>query len=120
MEECKYVVIPFSHEIIISLSSNSHLADAIAYRQLIGNLLYLTISRPNISFIVNLMARFMQKPYAKQILRYVARNKDIALMYSKLPSFILSGFLDFDYGGDRDDRKSTFAYVFNIGSSAIS
>ena len=68
----------------------------------------------------------MQKPYVehfnvvKQILRYVARIKDLALKYSKLPSFVLSGFLDSNYGADRDDRKSTSAYVFNIGSSAIS
>ena len=68
----------------------------------------------------------MQKPYlehlnaVKQILRYVVGIKDLALKYSKLPSFFLSRFLDFDYGGDRDDRKSTSAYVFSIGSSAIS
>ena len=68
----------------------------------------------------------MQKPYVehlnavKKILRYVTRTKDLALKYSKLPSFFLSRFSNFDYGGDRDDRKSTFAYVFNIGSSAIS
>ena len=53
-------------------------------------------------------------------MRYVAGIEDLALKYSNLPLFILSGYLDFDYGGDRDDRKSTFAYVFSIGSSAIS
>ena len=68
----------------------------------------------------------MQKPYmehlnvVKQILRYVAGTKDLALKYSKLPSFVLSRFLDSNYGGDRDDKKSTFAYVFSIGSGAIS
>ena len=72
------------------------------------------------------MARFMQKPYlehlkaVKQILRYVAGTKDLALKYDKLPSFVLSGFSDSDYDGDRDDRKSTSAYVFSIGSGAIS
>ena len=110
----------------MSLSSNSQLADATAYRQLIGSLLYLTISRPDIAFAVNLMARFMQKPYVehlnavKQILRYVAGIKDLALKYSKLPSFVLFGYSNSDYGGDRDDRKSTSAYVFSIGSGAIS
>ena len=72
------------------------------------------------------MARFMQKPYmehlnvVKQILRYVAGTKDLTLKYSKLPSFVFSWFSNFDYGGDRDDRKSTFAYVFSIGSDVIS
>ena len=72
------------------------------------------------------MARFMQKPYVvhlnvvKKILRYVAGTKDLALKYSMLPSFVLSRFIYFDYGGDRDDRKSTSTYVFSIGLGAIS
>ena len=88
--------------------------------------MYLIISRPDIVFVMNLMAWFMQRPYVehlnaiKQILRYVVGIKDLALKYSKVPLVILSGFLDFDYGGDRNDRKSTSAYVFSIDSSAIS
>ena len=68
----------------------------------------------------------MQKPYVehlnsvKKILRYVVGNKDLALTYSKFPLFVLSRFLDFDYGGDRDDRKSTSMYMYIIGSGAIS
>ena len=126
MEECRYVVILVSLGINVSLSSNSQLVYATAYMQLIGSLLYLTISRLDITFAVNLMARFMQKPYVehlnvvKQILRYVARTKDLTLKYSKLPLFILSRFLDFDYGEDRDDTKSTSAYVFSISLGAIS
>ena len=85
----------------------------------------MTISRSDITFAVNLMAQFMQKLYVehlnavKQILRYVARIKDLVLKYSKLPSFVLSRFSNFDYRGDRYDRKSTSAYVFSIGSGAI-
>ena len=124
--ECKHAAIPVTPGITLSLNSNSQLADATVYRQLIGSLLYLTISRLDIAFAVNLMACFMQKPYVKhfnvvkQILRYVAGIRNLALKYDKLPSFVLSGFSDFDYGGDRDHRKSTFAYVFSIGSGAIS
>jgi len=72
------------------------------------------------------MARFMHKPYVKhlnvdkQIIRYVAGTKDLALKYSKLPSFVLSGFSYYDYDRDRDDKKLTFAFVFSIGSGAIS
>ena len=68
----------------------------------------------------------MQKPYVehlnvvKQILRYVARTKDLTLKYSKVPSIILLEFSNSDYGGDKNDRKSTFAYVFSIGLGVIS
>ena len=72
------------------------------------------------------MARFMHKPYVehlnvvKKILRYVVGTKGLALKYSKVASIVLFKFLDSDYRGDRDDRKSTSAYVFSIGSGAIS
>jgi len=59
MEECRYVAIPISPKITISLSSNSKLADAITYKKLIGSLLYLTVSKPAITFVVNLMAHMM-------------------------------------------------------------
>jgi len=68
----------------------------------------------------------MQKPYVehlnvvKQILRYVARTKDLALKYSKLSSFFLLGFSYSNYGGDRDEKKSTSTHVLGIGLGAIS
>ena len=68
----------------------------------------------------------MQKPYVehlnaiKQILRYVERIKDLALKYSKLPSFVHIGFSNSNYGGDKDDKKSTSTYVFNISLGVIS
>jgi len=126
MEEYKYIAIPISPRITLSLSSKSQLVDATTYKKLIGILLYLTISRINITFIVNLMARFMQKTYiehlndVKKILRYVAGRKDLALKYCKLTSFVLLELLDYDYGADRDDMKSTSMCVFNINLGAIS
>ena len=67
MEECRYATILISLGIIMFLSSNSQLADATAYKQLIGSLLYLTISRADIAFAMNLMAWFMQKPYVEHL-----------------------------------------------------
>jgi len=75
---------------------------------------------------MNFMTHFMQNSYVehlnaiKQILRYVAGTQDLTLKYDKLPSFVISGFSDFDYGGNEDDRKSTSAYVFSIASGVIS
>jgi len=126
MDECKLVQIPITPRITLSLSYNSQLVDAIAYKQLIGSLLYLTISRLDIIFSMNLMAHLMQKLYVehfnvfKQILRHVAGTTDLALKYDKFSSFFLLGFSYSNYGGDRDDRKSTSTYVSSIGLGAIS
>ena len=72
------------------------------------------------------MVQFMQKPYVehfntvKQILRYVVRTNDLALKHSKFPSFVFIGFSNSNYGEDRDNKKSTFVYVFSIGLGVIS
>lgn len=68
----------------------------------------------------------MQKPYiahlleAKKILKYITGTKDLALKYIKLIFFVLFGFSNYNYGGDKDDRKSTSSYVFSSGSGVIS
>jgi len=72
------------------------------------------------------MIQFMQKPYfehlniVNKILRYITIMKDLAIKYFKFPLFVLLGYLYYDYGGDRYDRKSTYYYVFIIGPIIIS
>jgi len=94
MAECKFAMIPVSLRITVSLSSNSHLVDATTYRQLNDSLLYLTIFKPDISFVVNLMTLFMQKIYVeylnaiKKILRYVVGKR---ILLSSIPSLFSLG-----------------------------
>eukprot|EP00253_Pinus_taeda_P008972 PITA_08972 len=77
MEDCKPAPSPFQSGVKLSVSSTSPEVDATLYRQLVGKLLYLTHTRPDLSFAVGLVARFMQNPReshwkaAKRILRYV-------------------------------------------------
>eukprot|EP00253_Pinus_taeda_P035870 PITA_35870 len=62
MEECKPVPSPFQSGVKLSVSCSSPEVDATLYRQLVGKLLYLTHTRPDLSFAVGLVARFMQNP----------------------------------------------------------
>eukprot|EP00253_Pinus_taeda_P007217 PITA_07217 len=77
MEECKPAPSPFQSGVKLSVSCTSPEVDATLYRQLVGKLLYLTHTRPDLSFVFGLVARFMQNPReshwkaAKRILRYV-------------------------------------------------
>eukprot|EP00253_Pinus_taeda_P003922 PITA_03922 len=99
--------------------------DATLYRQLVGKLLYLTHTRPDLSFAVGLVARFMQKPReshwkaSKRILCYVRGIVQFGIHYSDKASPLLVGFTDSDWAGDLDDRKSTVGYVFTLGSGPI-
>eukprot|EP00253_Pinus_taeda_P013652 PITA_13652 len=90
-----------------------------------GKLLYLTHTRPDLSFAVGLVARFLQTPReshwkaAKRILRYVRGTIQFGIHYSAKATPLLVGFNDSDWAGDPDDRKSTAGYVFTLGSGPI-
>jgi len=80
---------------------------------MIGSLLYLTASRPNILFSVCLCARFQSDPReshlttVKIIFRYLKGTTNLGLFYRKSLDYKLVGFCDADYAGDKIERKST-------------
>ena len=80
---------------------------------MIGCLLYLTTSKPDIAFSVGICSRFQYKPKAshlnaiKRIIKYVGGTCDYGLFYSKETNLPLAGFSDSDWAGNADDRKST-------------
>ena len=96
------------------------------YRGIIGSLLYLTASRPDIVFSVGMCARFQSCPKeshlkaAKRILRYLKGTEDLVLYYPSGDSFDLVGYADADYAGYLVDRKSTSGMAHFLGSCLIS
>ncbi|XP_049382904.1 uncharacterized mitochondrial protein AtMg00810-like [Solanum stenotomum] len=102
------------------------LEDVTMYRQLVGSLIYLTQTRPNISFAVGVMSRYMHKPkkrhmeVVRRILRYVKSTISYGLVYKKGEEYKLVSYCDSDYAGDHDTRHSTTGFVFKLGAGAIS
>ena len=96
------------------------------YRRLIGSLVYLTVTRPNISYAVYQVSQYLFTPrsthYAAvlHILRYLKGTLFHGLFYSAQSPLILRAFFDADWAGDPIDRKSTTGYCFLLGSSLIS
>ncbi|CAN1346353.1 Retrovirus-related Pol polyprotein from transposon TNT 1-94 [Linum perenne] len=92
---------------------SGELANQTQFRALIGSLLYLTASRPDILFAVCICARFQADPRLshlstlKRILRYLLSTKDYGLWYPSSDSFELVGYSDSDFAGSTSDRKST-------------
>nr|CAE01974.2 OSJNBb0051N19.3 [Oryza sativa Japonica Group] len=95
------------------------------YRSMIGSLLYLTASRPDIQFAVCLCARFQASPRGshrqtvKRIMRYLNHTLEFGIWYSTSSSICLSGYFDADFGGCRIDRKSTSGTCHFLGTSLI-
>ena len=100
--------------------------DSTVYKQMVGSLMYLTATRPDLMFIVSLISRYMERPTeshllaAKTALRYIKGTVSLGMFYKKGGSEKLVGYTDSDYAGDQDDRKSTSGYVFLMSSGAIS
>ncbi|XP_050289596.1 secreted RxLR effector protein 161-like [Quercus robur] len=96
------------------------------YRSIIRSLLYLTASRPNIAFSVGVCARYQLAPkeshltMVKQIIRYINRTPDYGLWYSKDSNACLTGYIDADWVGSMDDRKSASGGCFYLGNNLVS
>jgi hypothetical protein len=93
---------------------------------MIGSLLYLTATRPDIQFSVCLCARFQaslrtsHRQAVKRIFMYLRYTPELGLWYSASSSLSLLGFLDADFAGCRVDRKSTSGTCQFLGSSLVS
>ncbi|GJU36003.1 putative ribonuclease H-like domain-containing protein [Tanacetum coccineum] len=100
--------------------------DVHLYRSMIGCLMYLTASRPDIMFAVCLCARFQVTPKVshlhavKRIFRYLKHQPKLGLWYPKDSPFHLEAFSDSDYAGDNHDRRSTSGGCQYLGRRLVS
>lgn len=121
---CKY---PMEQKLQLDKDEGGQLVNATEYRCIVGSLRYLTHTRPDISYAVGVVSRFMEKPTVKHqqavkhILRYVRGTIDHGLVYAKEESGkTLSGFSDSDLAGDVVDRRSSGGMCFYLNESLIS
>ena len=109
----------------LQLNDGVEKVDASMYISLVGSLIYLTNTRPDIVYSMSIVFRYMNEPskehYAvvKHILRYIQGIKKKGLHYKKQIEFNLKGFTDSDQAGSHDDRKSTLGHAFSLGSNLI-
>ncbi|KAK8956599.1 hypothetical protein KSP39_PZI000178 [Platanthera zijinensis] len=96
------------------------------YRRLVGKLIYLTVTRPDISFAVGLVSRYMHSPRkshlqaVERILRYLKNAPGQGLVY-KTSSYAptLVAYSDADYAGSLDDRRSTSGFCTYLGGHLV-
>jgi len=96
------------------------------FRRLVGKLIYLTITRPDVSFALQVLSQFMHDPteahlaVAKHVLRYLRSTLDQGILLSKCADISLIGFCDSNWGSCCDFRKYTIGFCILLGSSPIS
>ncbi|KAG6470938.1 hypothetical protein ZIOFF_072026 [Zingiber officinale] len=126
MLSCKLVPTAMTLNEKLQQEDDSEMADEKLYRSLVGSLIYLTNTRPDIVQPVSVLSRFMSKPSkvhyatAKRVLRFLQGTMKHGLRYVKESNNDLVGFTDSDWAGSLEDRRSTSAYLFCLGSKVIS
>lgn len=112
-------------DVNVQLSKNQNDCDTkFPYREVVGALLFLSsVSRPDISFAVNLVSRYVSNPgkahvnAVKRIIRYLICTKTLSIVYHTNTELV--GYSDSDFAGDVDSRKSTTGYLFLMNGGPV-
>ena len=122
---CNLTHIPMDVNVKLSKSPNEKSIDERDYRRSIGCLRYLLHTRPDLSFSVGMLSRYMQDPKEphgaalKQVLRYLRGTTSLGLKFDRAEKRELVGFSDSSHNVDDDDGKSTTGHIFYIGNSPV-
>ena len=126
LDQTKTSDTPMAKESKLDADEDGESFDITSYRGMIGSLLYLTASRPDIMFAVCLCARFQANPKishytaVKRIFRYLKGTIELGIWYGHSGNLNLVGYTDADFAGSRVDRKSTSGTCQFLGGSLVS
>jgi hypothetical protein len=125
MAELKLVSTPMSSTASLGPDEDGEAVDQREYRSMIGSLLYVTTTWPDIQFTVGLCARFQaflrssHRTTVQRVFRYLKHTPEFGIWYSDSSSLDLVGFSDADFAGCGIDRKSTSGTFHFLGSSLV-
>ena len=126
MEDSKPVCIRMITGCSLSSNDESAAVHQPTYRSMIGSLLYLIGTRPNIMHAMGIVGRFQENPKeshlqeVKRIFKYLQGTQNFGLWYPRDTNLTLHAYIHPDWAGSVDDRKSTSGGAFYMGSRLLS
>ncbi|CAM8918240.1 unnamed protein product [Rhodiola kirilowii] len=126
MVDCKPAKTPLPIKHQLSLSTAQVIEDPMVYRKLVGKLIYLTITRPDLAHSVHILSQFMSAPTAdhlmaaKRLLRYIKGAPAQGLFFSAASSLVQPAFCDADWAACPKTRRSTSGFCKCLGDSLVS
>ncbi|GKA37146.1 retrovirus-related pol polyprotein from transposon TNT 1-94 [Tanacetum coccineum] len=125
MEDCNSVRSPMVPGCKLVKDDLSGFVDATMYKQMVGCIMYLAATRPDIMYVAGQLCRYMETPTKqhmaamKRLFRYIQGTRELGIFYRKGGSDQLVAYSDSDYAGDHDNRRSTSGYVCFLSGAAI-
>lgn len=126
MINAKPLKLPMDTQLKLTPDKGVPFPDATRYQRLVGKLIYLTITRPDVAFTVQLLSQFMHNPTnvhmqaGKRVLRYLEGSPSQGILLALQSVAKLTAFCDSDWASCPTTRRSTTRYCILLGSSPIS
>ncbi|XP_061338519.1 uncharacterized mitochondrial protein AtMg00810-like [Gastrolobium bilobum] len=123
---CKPAAFPIDQNHQLALANGPAFEDPTRYRRIVGRLVYLTITRPELSYAVRTLSQFLQHPLqehydaALRVLRYIKGNPGQGLLLRSNCDLLLRAYCDSDWASCPITRRSITGYFVTLGDSPIS
>jgi len=125
MTSCKPISIPLEQNVKLSANEGDLVEDTTMYKHIVGNLIYMTITRVDLSYAVGVVSQFMQTPRkphldaVKRILRYIKHTLQCGIFNEAKSQLQVHGYTDANWAGNVSDRRSTSGFMFSFGSGVV-
>jgi hypothetical protein len=126
MMGCKPISIPMEQNVKLNAYEGDLSEDITMYRRIVGSLIYMTITRPYLSYVVGVVSQFMQTPRkphldaVRCILRYIKHTLQCGIFYEAKNQLQVHGYTNANWVGNVSNRRSTSGFMFTFGSGVVS
>ncbi|XP_050160303.1 secreted RxLR effector protein 161-like [Malus sylvestris] len=125
MSACQPVATPLEEGLKLSVDPNQVPVDKGRYQRLVGRLMYLAHTRPDLAYALSVVSQYMHDPGKHRmnavirILRYLKGSPGKGILFKKNNHLRVEGYIDADWAGSVDDRRSTSGYFTFVGGNLV-
>ncbi|KAJ0589411.1 putative RNA-directed DNA polymerase [Helianthus annuus] len=125
MVDCKPADTPMVANHKLCMEKDGELADKERYQRLVGKLIYLSHTRPDIAYAVGVVSQFMHQPQVAhmeavwRIIRYLKGTSGHGVLFQPNQHLKIQAYTDADWAGDKGDRRSTSGYFTLVGGNLV-